>query len=330
MSVQIPMIRLPSILSGLVATIFCLHVTLCTAENREPIEIQQCVVRYAKEIRVPALTTGRIVECTVSENEAVDSGQSLLRLDDASLIVARQAAKLKVESATRDARDRLPIEYAEVALQEAEEELDSSRDVQREAEGAVALNTIRRLRLAVERGKLEVAEANRHLERAELESRLREAELSQIDAKIKDLVIEAPIDGIILSVEHQVGEWVEMGQPVVTVGQASTLMVDALVHASQLPMDRCEGLPVSVHWTDSIDVQARSVQPRSLRGFVKSCDRRWLNDDQYRIHAIIENEPIASTSGRNETTANDRTHGDGKYILQPGRSVTLRIYDRDH
>jgi HlyD family secretion protein len=215
-------------------------------------------------------------------------------------------------------------------LQEAEEELDSSRDVQREAEGAVALNTIRRLRLAVERGKLEVAEANRHLERAELESRLREAELSQIDAKIKDLVIEAPIDGIILSVEHQVGEWVEMGQPVVTVGQASTLMVDALVHASQLPMDRCEGLPVSVHWTDSIDVQARSVQPRSLRGFVKSCDRRWLNDDQYRIHAIIENEPIASTSGRNETTANDRTHGDGKYILQPGRSVTLRIYDRDH
>jgi multidrug resistance efflux pump len=315
--------KLSSMFIGFVATVFCGEATHCNAVDNRAIEIEQCVVRYAKEIRIPALATGRIVECTVNENEAVHAGQSLLRLDDASLVVAREAARLKVESATRDAQDRLPIEYAEIALEEAQEELESSRDVQREAQGAVALNTIRRLRLAVERGKLEVAEANRRLERAELESRLREAELSQIDAKIKDLVIESPIDGIILSVEHQVGEWVEMGQTVVTVGQASTLMIDALVHASQLPMDQCEGLPVSVHWSDS-----KEGQPRALRGVVKSCDRRWLSDDQYRIHALIQNEPISSTLKPKEPTTKDLASSDGKWVLQPGRSVTLRIYDR--
>ena len=143
----------------------------------------------------------------------VRKGAPIARLDDRSLLIRRRAAQLRWDSAKSDAEDDVEIRYAKVALAEAEAELDTSRSIQNDARGAIPLSQMRRLRLAVQRGQLEVAQAKKRAQRAEVEARLREADLSVIDDQLKNLHVESPIGGVVLALTRAEGEWIVNDEP---------------------------------------------------------------------------------------------------------------------
>ena len=249
-------------------------------DRSHPLVIDECVVRFAAEVKVPALETGRIDEVTVRLNDPIRVGHSIARLDDHRLLVRRRSAQLRVTSAQDQANDEIEIRYAEVALDEAKAELENSRSIQSDVRGAVPMTQMRRLRLAVKRGELEVAQARQRKQRAEVEVQLREADLSVIDDQLRNLHIESPADGVVLEVTHEAGEWIEKGQTIAKIGRISQLHVHALVHSGRVPLHRCKDLPVSVHWADPVD-----GSQRSLSGRVLSIDPQSLPGHRYRLHA---------------------------------------------
>jgi len=270
-------------------------------------EVQDCVVRFAQEVQVPALETGRVAELFVAINDTVDVGAVIARLDDRSMLIRRRASMLRLNAAETIAADDVELRYAELALAEAEAELDMSRSIQNDVRGAVPLTQVRRLKLAVERGQLEVAQAKKRIRQAELDVQLREADLAMLDDQLKNLHIESPIGGVVLEVTRSPGEWVEKGEAIATIARIDRLHVHALVDSERISPAICRGLPVSVGWTDSV-----SGQQRSLRGKVLSVDPQMLPGGRFRLHAEIINR----------AQPNDPT----QWLLQPGAEVKMKVF----
>ncbi len=277
------------------------------AEAPTSIEVTDCIVRFADEVDVPSVESGRIAEVTVTQNQSVDRGSPLARLDDRSLKIRRHASALRLQHAQAEAFDDVEIRYAETALAEAKEELDSNRSIQKDVSGAIPMSHLRRLRLAVERGELEVAQAKKRHQEAAVEVELREADLAMIDDQLSNLQIDSPLSGTVLSINRSPGEWIEKGQPIATIAKIDRLHVHALIREEEMPNGGLKGSPVSVHWSDP-----SSGQEYALRGRVLSVDPQRLPGSRYRLHAEIDN-----TSLNREKT---------QWQLKPGTEVQMKVY----
>ncbi len=271
------------------------------------IEAEDAFVSFGETVEVPAMETGRVAAIDVAQNDSVNAGAPIARLDDRSLLIRRRAALLRVNSARAESTDEIELRYAELALAEAEAELETSRAIQNDVLGAVPHSQVRKLKLAVERGQLEVAQAKKRRSRAGVELELREADLAVIDDQLRNLHVESPIDGIVVKVSRSAGEWVAKGETIATVGRLDRLHVHALLRRDQIPPAVCRGLPVSVLWLD------RSTQSeRSLRGKVLSVDPQMLPGGQFAVHAEIRN----------------RAHGHEipQWVLLPGTEVRMKVF----
>ena len=273
----------------------------------EGIPVQDCVVRFAQEIEIPALASGRVAEVTVQTNDAVEAGAPLARLDDRSLLIRRRAAALACELAQSDASDDVEQQYAEAAFKEATAELDASRSIHHDVNGAISANQLRRMRLAVERAVLEVARAKKRQQQSRLETRMREADLAMIDEQLNNLKSISSIAGVVLNVSRSVGEWIEAGETIATVASMDRLRVHALASSHDISASACRDATATVHWKDPATGKARS-----LRGRVVSIDPQILPGGRYRLHAEVINrvEP----------------DDERQWQLKPGASVEMRIH----
>ncbi|TWU43918.1 multidrug resistance protein MdtN [Novipirellula aureliae] len=273
------------------------------------VEVTDCVVRFADEVEVPSLESGRIAEIAVKLNQRVNENETLARLDDRTLKIRRRASSLRLEHARQAAGDDVEQKYAETALAEAKAELDSNRSIYNDVNGAVPMSHLRRLRLAVERGELEVAQAEKRRRELFVEVQLREADLAMLDDQIENLGISSPLAGTVVEIARSSGEWIEKGQPIATVAKMDRLHVHALVREDQLSPKHCAGLPVSVHFTDS-----SNGNEKVLRGNVLSSDPQRLPGGRYRLHAEVINQ----IDGNADSPMT-------QWMLVPGTSVRMRI-----
>ena len=91
------------------------------AEN-STIEVTDCVVRFAEEVHVPSVESGRVAAVNVKLNEPIDNNAIIARLDDRTLKIRHRASTLRLDHARRTAMDDVELRYAETALAEAEAE----------------------------------------------------------------------------------------------------------------------------------------------------------------------------------------------------------------
>ena len=279
------------------------------------IDVQDCVVRFADEVEVPSLATGRVAEVFVANNQSVEVETRLARLDDRSLLIRRRSGQLRLELARSAAADEIELQYAETALAEAEAELDTSRTIHQDVSGAIPLSQLRRLRLAVQRGELEVARAKKRSLEAQTAVDLAEAELAVIDDQLQNLQIESPLAGTVLEVNKSAGEWVETGETIATIARLDRLHIHALLPSSVLPPEHCQGLSVSVHWVEPV-----SQAECSLRGRVLSVDPQVMPGGRYRLHAEVVNEPATAVK---KPSASGTASG---WKLRPGAEVRMKVY----
>lgn len=235
------------------------------------------------------------------------AGDPIARLDAATLLIQRRAALLRQRLARADASDEVERQYAETALAEAQAELDSNRSVYQDVAGAVPMTQLRRMRLAVKRGELEVARVEKRRKQSETEIELRNADLSLIDQRIEELRTESPLRGVVLEVTRSAGEWIERGEPLATIARIDRLHIHGLADSHEVAAKDCLAAAVSVHWVD-----AGSGRSRVLRGKVLSVDPQLLPDARYRVRAEIENrlEPGSETV----------------WQLKPGTEVRMKVH----
>ncbi len=301
--------------------ILCCFAVMLWTSNRsvsiEPdasgVDVQDCVVRFAEEVEVPALATGHVAEVFVTINQNVAANARLVRLNNGLLLDQRLLHELRIKQAKTQSGNKSELKYAELAKAEAEAELDASRAIHNDFGGAVATGQLRRLQLAVKRGELEIDQAIKRQEEAEIAVDLAEAELSLLDDQLRNLHAEAPLAGVVLEVHKRVGEWVQTGETVATIARMDRLHIHALLDSATIGPEHCAGLPVSVHWTDRASNEARSV-----RGRVLSVDPYVMPGGRYRLHAEVVNEAMSP--------ANAAMSSAQVWKLLPGAEVSMRVH----
>ena len=289
------------------------------------VEVQECLVRFANEVDVPALESGQVVEVHVKQNQQVRKGEPIARLDGRTLVARRQAAATRLEAARTEALSDVELRYAETALTEAKAELKLNENIESGTPRAVARQRMTTLRLAVERGELEIARAEKRMKKSLVDAKMQQTEVALLDEQLRNLHNNSPIAGIVLDVGRSAGEWIEKGQPLATIAQIDRMHVHALVNSKQISPTVCPNLPVMVFWNDP----ATGVQ-RRLHGRVLSVDPQQLPGGLFRLHAEIVNRTEKTTvQKRMQSTVQKNESGNVHWQLTPGASVRMVVQTAD-
>lgn len=279
-----------------------------TATNAE-IEIANCSVHFAREVSVPALQSGVVIEVAAKLGDTIAADATILRLSQTALVAKRDAARARFEQARDLARSDVAKSLAAVMLEQAEADLADTTSASRSFASDVRPDQIRQMRLAIRRAQADVRHAETESVHAASDVALRKAELELSEYQLTNTTVRSPIQGVVLEINKHLGEWIDAGQTVATVAQNDALHVYGLANCRTLPRQLCKSAGATVHWLDP-----STGKPRQLQGKVVALDPLLLSDDQYRFRVEVSNQLIA---GSTDT-----------WMLVPGANVHMRISTR--
>lgn len=185
--------------------------------DQPPAELN--IIEPYRTINVAAEEVGTIQEILVREGDLVKQGQILARLNSTVLF-----AQLAIAEQNSQAQGRLEASLAEMRLRE--HRLSQLRALR--TDGAARQEEVDRAQ-----SELAIAQANVRTAREELESRRLECE--RIKAQIDSRSVKAPIDGVVVKMLKDVGEFVAPNTPdVLTIVQIDQLIARCNISANML------------------------------------------------------------------------------------------------
>jgi RND family efflux transporter MFP subunit len=150
-------------------------------------------------IAVPAPEIGVIAEILVSEGELISQDQVLAKLEDTVL-----QASLEVAKAAKDAVGALRSAESELTMRE--KQLESYRELRERG------NATQR---ELERAESEFQQSASRLQSVREELEVRRLEYERVRAQIRQRLIDSPIDGVVVAIDKEVGEFVSPTDPIV-------------------------------------------------------------------------------------------------------------------
>lgn len=195
------------------------------------IEIEKAVLKIIESVNVPAQRSGLLKNMATFEGQVVARGDLLGSIDQSQARLRLEEAKIQLDIAEREAGDDINVRFARKSLAVAEAELARGEELATGEFKLITETELDRLRLVVEKTKLEI-------ERAELESGVLAAKVdlkkNDIEIREDDLLrhkIVAPLDGMVVSVERREGEWIKESESLVRIVRIDHLRVEGLVPA---------------------------------------------------------------------------------------------------
>lgn len=200
-----------------------------TTYAETPLVIDSVVLSPLDAAEVPAQVVGMLREIVVEEGATVEVGQVLARLDvrQAELDVAK--ARIEAAQAAAKANNRTKVNYAEKSLEVAQAELKRSQESIAQFAKSISQSQIDVERLTVEKLLLEKKQAEHELELDRFALQLKEQELAAAELKLQLHSVEAPFAGAVVLIRGRVGEWVEVGAPVLRLVAVDTLRAEGFL-----------------------------------------------------------------------------------------------------
>jgi multidrug resistance efflux pump len=223
----------------------------------------------ADEIRVGSRVGGRIAQVKVREGQAVKTGDLLIELEAFDLNERRAEAAALLEAKKQDAL-RLKngprpqeIAAAEARLRQAQADVEVTTATERRMRASYESKATSTDELEKSIGAAKVASATRDVRQQELEllkigTREEEivaaqravdaaaAEVAALEKQIAELVVKAPVDGVIQAVELRPGDLIAANAPALTITDTSVLWVRAYVPENRLNLVIGEKVDISV------------------------------------------------------------------------------------
>jgi membrane fusion protein (multidrug efflux system) len=155
---------------------------------------------------------GRITQLTVDEGSVVKKGDVLVRLDISDLSAQQRQARASLEYATQSAG------LANINLEKAQEDL--ARAQTQYNNQIIAKEQFDHTTKAFEAAKAQSAIASAQVETAR-------AQLGVVDTQLGNMVITAPMDGVVSKRWALAGDVVQMAQPILSIYDIDHLWVTA-------------------------------------------------------------------------------------------------------
>jgi HlyD family secretion protein len=230
----------------------------------EAIVSASCKIQPKRQVNISANTMGRVTRLAVQEGQRVKAGQFLLEIDPRSLEGELQRGEAGVAAA------RSSLQQARTSVDQARATLDLARqNLKRQDELWKEGLTSRE---SLERAQNEVAVREAELKTREQEIRTREEQIKQEEASLSttrynlsQVIISAPMDGIITRRNIEEGENVVVG----TMNNAGTVLLtvaDMSVIEAEIEVDETDIPTVTLDQPARITIDA--VPDRQFRGSV--------------------------------------------------------------
>jgi multidrug resistance efflux pump len=207
---------------------------------------QGATLAIINEADVPAAHPGVLTSIAVKEGNLVQEGAEIAQIDPREAQGKLRLAEFELNAAVAEANSDVRVRAAAAAQDVAEKELEQAHEIRRRAPGSVSETEVRRLQLSFHRYGLEVEVAEKDLEVARITRDAKSAavDLSKLD--LSKLGITSPLDGVVVQVYKNAGEWAQPGDPIARVVRMDRLRVEGDFNASLYSPDELMGRPVTV------------------------------------------------------------------------------------
>jgi multidrug efflux pump subunit AcrA (membrane-fusion protein) len=225
----------PSLLMRILSSAAFILGFVLTTDGQEPsrIEITEAQASLIQNTFVASPLAAQVDEILVKEGDEVAAGSPMVRLQADVIRTELEAARAAVAAARVAAENDVDARYAVRSLEVRERELAMSQDANKNFTGAIPSTEIDKLQLVVDQSRLaiEQAEHDQQIAAATLEEK--EAAARLVEARLEQHTIHAPVNGIIVEIEGDVGEWMETGKPVVRIISTDPIRIECFVDGRQ-------------------------------------------------------------------------------------------------
>jgi multidrug efflux pump subunit AcrA (membrane-fusion protein) len=244
--------------------------------------LKHCLVTAIDDVQVPALRPGQLTAIHAREGARVEPESVVAQLNDAETKIQLRAANAERDVAAARAKSDIEVRYAQathaVAVAEHRMSEEANKDVK-----AVSTVELERLKLSAEQAalKIEVGKFEREVRMTESGTTQAKAELAEHEVLQRQ--IRAPIGGEIAEYYVRIGEWVEVGRPVLRIVRLDRLRVEGFVHVRDSFPGEVLGRSVKVR------LELARGEQREFSGRVTFVSPLVQAGGDYRIWAEIDN-----------------------------------------
>jgi HlyD family secretion protein len=221
-------------------------------------------IQPKRKVDVSANTTGRVTRVAVEEGQRVKAGQFLLEIDPRSLAGQLERGEASVAAAKSSLdQSRTAVETAKVNLDLARQNLKRQQDLWKD--GLTTKETLERAQNDVAVRESDVKSRQQDIMTNEQRIRQEEASLSTTKYNMNQVIITAPMDGLVTRRSIEEGETAVLG----TMNNAGSVLLtiaDMSLLEAEVEVDETEVPTVQVGQMAKVTIDA--VPNRTFKGHV--------------------------------------------------------------
>lgn len=296
-------------MNTLAIALMTLTITGHQSDTSDVLVVERASVKVIRTTQVPARIAGPLKEIYVKENQVVEAGKMLAKLDDTQALIQQLVAEGELAVANAQSKEDVEVQTAKAAMGVAKEELLKSEEINERAPGTVAHNEVERQRLTVTRATAQVKVEEVNFEVAGLTANIRQTGLDLASHQVNQHQIEAPWMGLVDKIVHREGDWLQVGDPVLTLVQMDRLRVEAMIDAKLAAPFELIGKKAD------ITISLPNGKSRKVTGKVDYASQVGVSDKNFRVWIEFENEQVLKTED-----------GATYFLFNPGMAASVEIY----
>ena len=267
--------------------------------------LERCLVSLIDEAKLSAGEAGLLVEVAVKPGDRVKTGQVVARINDDQPQMAKLRAKAEHDQAIAKAESDVDVRYSQKAQAVAQKAFEKAEQSHRAVPGSVTDVERDRLKLEWEKSGLQIEQAQLERQLADLAAKVKEAEVETADIEIRRRLVNSPLDGEVVDVQGNQGEWMQVGAPLAHIVRTDKLRVEGYVDAAKWDPERVRGRPVTVV------VPLADGRTETFEGRISFLSPLVESGGDYRVFAEVDNR---------------QDPGSGLWLLRPGQTATMTIH----
>ena len=271
--------------------------------------LADCNVALVEEVAISAQLPGVLISLEFKEGDSVTKDQILAQIDDSDALLKRKELTLQLAVAEKEASNDINVRAAEASAEVAGAELKESIAVNMESPGAVPPTKIRREELTFRRAELQIDVARLELDVAKLNVDVKNTQLDNADLTIDRLKVKSPLNAEVERKLKEVGEFVQVGDPIAQLVRMDKLRIEGFVQLKQYLPQLIHGQPVTVEYSFVDPTDADNPKKSfTFMGTVSFVSNKVQAGGEYKIWAEVTNQRYKD-----------------QWILRPGVAVDMSI-----
>lgn len=188
---------------------------LVRRENDSGQPLRLLAIAEEQSLAVSFSRRGRLTTRVPEEGETITAGQEVARIEEPGL--TEDATDIQRQMSEVSARDAMRLQEIEkLKAQSASVQADERRYAKLVAEGVAPAAMHESLQHQLEAIAADIRAREKEKDQLAAESEALQVRLEKIRRFEKEQVLASPAAGVVLTRHHRMGEWVEPGQPIVT------------------------------------------------------------------------------------------------------------------